>query len=109
MVLQMRLSESRVLPDGDLALLMNDDRITPAGSVKRVKADDCNEMRVLEAELTVAFRRFSVALRASRDGGLLIGDSDTEAAGACIAHAWMALGEHDAKHGCRRGAGAVVP
>ena len=110
MVLQMRLSESRVFPDGDLALLMNDpDRSTPAGLGKRVKAGDCNEMRVLEAELTLAFKRFSVALRASRDDGLLIGDSDTEAAGECIAHAWVALGEHDAKHGCRRSAGSVVP
>jgi hypothetical protein len=81
---------------------MNDpDRITPAGSGKRVKTGDCNEMRVLEAELTLAFRRFSVALRASRDCGFLIGNSDTEAAGVCVAQAWAALGEHDAKHGCK--------
>lgn len=81
---------------------MNESEQTPRPSAAavRVKAD-CNEMRVLEAELTLAFRRFSAALRSSRERGLIIGDADTAAAGDCIVEAWAALGEHNAKHGCR--------
>jgi hypothetical protein len=58
-------------------------------------------MHVLEAELTLAFQRFSSALRASRERGVLMGDAATEAAGAGIVQAWAARGEHNAKHGCR--------
>jgi len=78
------------------------DRTLPTGSaLTRVKRADCDEMRALEAELTLAFKRFSAALRASRERGLMIGDAETEAAGACIVQAWAALGAHNARHRCQ--------
>ncbi len=61
---------------------------------------DCSEMRVLEAELTLALRQYSQALKASRRRGFRHGDADTEAAAERVTQAWAALVEHDAGHGC---------